>query len=216
MRCASCARARAALRPGAETVRSARILACVFALAAALALAACGDDDDGGTSDEDEIETVIEESVGSDDPAACTEVATLAFLEQTELARGDAAIASCVESTQDPSDDPDSVEVSEVEVDGSTATATVAFEGGSFDGQSLAVSLIDDGGWKLDRIDDLIDFDVARFGEQFAAGPPAALPADKAQCVGDLFAAAEPDKLEGAILSGDPQQLAPYFAACAG
>ena len=198
---------------------AARTLICLWALGASFALAACGEDDDrggGGTSAADEIEQVIEESVGSDDPAACTEVATLAFLEQTELAKGDAAIESCVESTQDPSDDPDSVEVSAVKVDGATATANVAFEGGSFDGQSLSVSLVDEDGWKLDRIEDLIDFDPRLFGAQFEANPPDAVPAERAQCLGDEFGAADPDELEAAILGGDPAELARYFAACPG
>ena len=193
-------------------------MAWLAALTAALGLAACGEDGNGGgsTSDENQIEALIERSVGSNDPAKCTGAATLAFLEQTELEEGDAAIASCKESTQDPSDDPDSVEVSAVEVDGSTATATVAYEGGSFDGQSVSVSLVDRDGWKLDRIEDLIDFSPERFGEQFAATPPQELPPDKAQCIGGQFAGADAGQLEAAILSGDEQRLAPYFAACAG
>jgi ABC-type glycerol-3-phosphate transport system substrate-binding protein len=199
-------------------VRGPRFLAWLAALIAALALAACGGDDEGESSsgDERQIEAVIGESVGSDDPDACTEVATLAFLEQTELAKGDAAIDSCIESTQDESDDPDSVEVSAVEVDGATATANVAFEGGSFDGQSLSVSLVDSDGWKLDRIEDLIDFDPGLFGDQFAANPPDAVTEERAQCLGDEFGSADPDQLEAAILSGDPDELAPYFAACPG
>ena len=201
-----------------------RVPACLAALVVPLALAACGGDDEGGgsSSDEGQIEAVIEKSVGSNDPDACTEAATQAFLEQTELAEGQAAIDSCIESTQDESDDPDSVEVSAVEVEEPvadefpTATANVAFEGGSFDGQSLAVSLVDDGGWKLNGIDDLIDFDPSLFGAQFAANPSDAVTEERAQCLGDEFAAADPDELEAAILSGDPAELAPYFAACPG
>ena len=199
----------------------AKVLTCLALLAAASALGACGDDDasstgSGTSSDEEEIVAVIEDSVGSNDPATCTEAATVEFLEQTELAQGEDAIASCEESTRDDSDDPDSVEVSAVRVEGGGATANVAFEGGSFDGQSLAVSLVDQDGWKLNRIDDLVDFDAERFGEQFAAAPPSELPEDKAQCIGEGFAATDPDELEAAILSGDPGQLAPFFAACAG
>ena len=199
-------------------MRELRLLSCFAALIATFGLAACGDDDDGGGSSggEDAIEAVIEESVGSDDPDTCTEVATLAFLEQTELAKGQAAIDSCVESTQDDSDDPDSVEVSAVEVSGDTATANVAFEGGSFDGQSLSVSLVNEDGWKLDRMEDLIDFDAEAFGDAFAANPPDAVTEERAQCLGDEFASADADQLEAAILSGDPQELAPYFAACPG
>jgi hypothetical protein len=193
-----------------------RFFCCLAALIAALALAACGNNDEGEGSEEEVIEAVIEGSAGSGDPQSCTEAATLAFLEQTELAEGDAAIDSCIESTQDESDNPDSVEASAIEVDGDTATANVAFTGGSFDGQSLSVSLVNEDGWKLDRIEDLIDFDPVAFGEAFAAGPPSALPADKAQCIGERFAAADADQLEAAILSGDGQRLAPYFAACAG
>jgi len=193
-------------------------LICLAALIAALALAACGGGDDGGgsSSDEERIEALIEDSVGTDDPSVCTKAATLNFLEQTELEEGEAAIDSCVESTQDPSDDPDSVAVSAVKVDGKTATANVAYGGGSFDGQSLSVSLVDEDGWKLDRIEDLIDFDPRLFGSAFAANPPDEVTEERAQCLGDELATADPDELEAAILSGDPTELAPYFAPCPG
>lgn len=123
----------------------------------ALALVACGG---GGDSDEDKIVEVIETSVTSADPADCKELATQAFLEQTELEQGAAAVESCEESAEDTADDPESVEVSEVEVDGSAATANAAFSGGSFDGQTLTVALVDeDGDWKMDEITGFAKFD---------------------------------------------------------
>ena len=78
------------------------------------------------------------------------------------------------------------------------------------------MSLVDRDGWKLDRMEDLIDFSPERFGEQFAAAPPQAVSEERAECLGDQFASADANELEAAILSGDPQELAPYFAACPG
>jgi hypothetical protein len=125
-------------------------------LALAFGLAACGDSE----SDEDKVVDVIETSVNSSDPADCKELATQAFLEQTELEQGSAAVKSCEESAKDTSDDPESVEVSKVEVDGSAATADVAFAGGNFDGQTLSVALIEeDGDWKMNEITGFAKFD---------------------------------------------------------
>lgn len=134
-------------------------------LALVLGLVACGG---GGDSDEDKIVEVIETSVTSADPADCKELATQAFLEQTELEQGAAAVESCEESAEDTSDDPDSVKVSKVEVDGSAATANVAFTGGSFDGQTLAVALVDeDGDWKMDEITGFVEFDQEGLASAF-------------------------------------------------
>ena len=44
---------------------------------------------------------------------------------------------------------------------------------------------------------------------QFAANPPTRVTAERAQCLGDEFAAADADQLEAAILSGDRQELRP-------
>jgi hypothetical protein len=145
-------------------VRQLRPLLPLALFVLAFGLVACG----GGESDEDKVVEVIETSVTSSDPADCKKLATQAFLEQTEFEQGAAAVESCEESTKDTSDDPDSVEVSEVEIDGSSATADVAFNGGSFDSQTLSVALVEeDGDWKMDELTGFAEFDQERLANSF-------------------------------------------------
>ena len=186
----------------------------VVLLLFSIAFAACG----GGDDDEDQISEVIETSIESTDPADCTELLTQAFLEQTEFEQGNAAVRSCEESAPDTSDKPDSVEVSEVEVDGDAATASVAFEGGSFDGQTLAVSLVqEDDQWKLDQIDSFVEFDQAAFADAFEATAVKGddpLTQAQAACVAENFRTGPADAVQQALLSGDFEELAPAFQGC--
>jgi hypothetical protein len=190
------------------------LLVPLSVLLLAFSLAACG----GGDSDEDEITDVIETAVTSTDPADCTRLATQSFLEQAEFERGEAAVESCEESAEDTSDDPESVEVSAVEVDGGSATAAVAFEGSSFDGQTLNLSLLDeDGQWKLDRIESFESFDQRAFADAFEAtaveGDDPLTP-EQAACVAENFREGPSETVQEALLSGNPEQLAPAFAGC--
>jgi len=142
-----------------------RLLLPLFVFVAALALAACGGSSE---SDEDKVVDVIETSVTSDDPAGCTEFVTQTFLDQSEEGEGKAALKECEEDAADTSDNPDSVDVTEVEVDGSNATANAAFVGGGFDGQTLSVALVEeDGDWKLDEITGFAEFDQAKLAGAF-------------------------------------------------
>jgi hypothetical protein len=142
-----------------------RLLLPLALLALVFGLVACGGGDE---SDEDKVVDVIETSVASDDPADCKELSTQAFLEQTELEQGPEAVKSCEASAKDTSDDPDSVEVSEVEVDGSAATANAAFTGGGFDGQVVSLALVEeDGDWKLDEMTGFAEFDQEKLASAF-------------------------------------------------
>lgn len=101
----------------------------------AFASTACG----GGESDEDKIVETVETSATSTDPADCEALTTPAFLMQTQVKESGAeALEGCEEDAQKTAEDPDSVQVSGVEIDGSRATADAAFSGGAFDGQSLS------------------------------------------------------------------------------
>src|SRR5262245_32104257 len=127
------------------------------ALTSALLMAACG-----GNSDEDQITDVIKTSVKSTDPADCTKLETQTFVEQTEFALGPDAVKQCQDDAADTSDDPDSVDVKDVEADGDTGTANVTFHGGSFDGSTVTVGLVKEGDqWKLNRITGIPNFNLA-------------------------------------------------------
>jgi ABC-type glycerol-3-phosphate transport system substrate-binding protein len=144
------------------------------ALLLALGLAACGG---GGESDEDKITTTIENAATSTDPAICNETQTLAFMEQTSgESSGKEAEKECEEEAKSGEGQPDSVSVTKVKVDGESATANAAFEGGIFDAQTLELALVEEGGdWKLDELTGFAKFDpeslVNAFTEQIEEEP---------------------------------------------
>lgn len=183
-------------------------------LALALGLAACGGSDE---SDEDKIVDVIETSVTSTDPADCEKFATQAFLEQTELSEGKEALESCEESAKDTEDDPDSVEVTEVEVDGSSATADAAFTGGSFDGQALSVALVEeDGDWKLDEITGFSKLDKEQLATSFeeAFEEEEDFDPQVASCFGETLRELPDPEVEEVVIGGSVDPVIAIVEGC--
>ena len=179
-------------------------------------LAACGGSDDGGDSEEEAIVTTIETAATSTDPADCEVYSTQAFLEQTEIESGAAAVKSCEESAEEGAGDPDSVSVDAVVIEGSGATAEVAFEGGTFDGQTLEVSLVEEeGDWKLDRVESFVGFDRDAFTASFEENiGGAGLGPDEEACLQDAIEAAEDEQLEELVISGSEDTLVELFGEC--
>lgn len=137
----------------------------LLVLVLSLGLAACG----GGESDEDKIATTIEDAATSTDAAVCSETQTLAFMEQTTGTSGKGAEKQCEQEAEAGTNQPDSVTVSKVEVDGEKATADVEFKGGQFDEQTLQLALVEeDGAWKVDELSGFADFDPAPFVKALA------------------------------------------------
>jgi hypothetical protein len=193
-----------------------RLLIPSFVLALALGLAACGG---SGESDEDKVAKTIETAATSTDPSACTELVTLAFNEQTESEEGKAATKSCEEDAEDGNNNPDSVEVANVEVDGSNASADAAFAGGSFDGQTLGIALIEeDGDWKLDQVTGFTKFDKAKLVAALAKGfeEEESIEPELASCIVQAFEAADEGEFEELILSGSSQGIVEIVEACEG
>jgi hypothetical protein len=184
-------------------------------IALALGLAACGG---GGESDEDAVVETIETSALSTDPADCKKLATIAFLEQTQYEKGDAAVESCEADAKDDENDPDSVEVTKVKVDGSDATAHVAFTGGTFDGQTMSVALVEeDGSWKMDEITGFAKFDQERLATAFEEGVTSgedALPKHVGTCLGEVFRELPAKQAEEVIIGGDPTPLVEILEGC--
>lgn len=185
-----------------------------------LTLAACGG---GGENDEEKIIEVIKTSATSDDPADCEALATQAFLEQTQLADGSEAGAKCEEEAKGEENDIKSVKVSKVEVEDSTATADVAFSGGTFDGQALSVALVEeDGDWKLDDVIEFAAFDqeqlVASFEEAVrsskpGSGEPAREPRE-VTCFGEAFGVLSKEETEKILFGEWSERLVEFSEGC--
>jgi ABC-type glycerol-3-phosphate transport system substrate-binding protein len=134
-------------------------------VALALGLTACG----GGESDEDKVIETIETAATSTDPAVCDETQTLSFIEQTTGSKGKEAKKECEQEAKAGENQPDSVKVSKVEVDGESATANAEFKGGLFDAQTLELALVgEDGDWKLDELTGFAKFDSEKLVDAFA------------------------------------------------
>jgi hypothetical protein len=184
-------------------------------LALALTLVACGGSDE---SDKDKVVETIETSALSADPADCKELATQAFLEQTEFSQGPEAVKSCEEGAEDTSDDADSVEVSKVEVDGSEATANVAFTGGNFDGQALSVALVEeDGDWKMDEVTAFAKLDQEKLASSFEEGLQSgddALEPQLANCFAEVLRELDKSQVEEVVIGGSQQPIVEIIEGC--
>lgn len=183
-------------------------------LALALGLTACGG---GGESDEDAVVETIETSVLSTDPAVCKETQTEAFIEQTTGESGGAGVKACEKETEEEgSNDPDSVEVTEVEADGGKATADVEFKGGIFDGQILEVALVDEDGWKLDELIGFKKFNPDGFVASLAEGfeQEEQIDAQVAGCIVEGLEEAPDDELESLVLENNTQPIVELAESC--
>lgn len=186
----------------------------ILLVVSALAFAACG----GSDSEEAQIEDVIQTAAANTDPANCEALSTLAFMEQTEAEQGQAAVEACEENAKDGSNNPDAVTVTSVKVDGSTATADVAFEGGSFDGQTLTLALVDeDGDWKLDQVEGFAEFDKARLlaalHDQLVAEPDP-LSESQAACMVSTLDQESDAQIQELLIGGDQAPLVALFNSC--
>jgi hypothetical protein len=196
---------------------SRRLLVYLLVLALPLTLAACGGDDDGGGDDEAEITEAIQTSATSTDPADCTELQTTRFTEQSTFEVGDAALTQCEEDATSDTDNPDSVEVSNVSVDGENATADATFVGGPLDGSVVSLALVqEDDQWKLDELTDLPEFNFEGFQQAFTEEAAASgdLPPELADCLSQSFAQAGEEQVKAVIISGSGEELNALIAPC--
>jgi hypothetical protein len=192
------------------------LIPCLLILAA-LALSACGG---GGSSDEGEIEEAIETSATTTDVSNCTELQTLKFDEQGAETQGKGAVKTCEEELEGPNAQPSkakSVEVSNVEVDGSKATAEAALTGGGFDGQALEVALVKEGdAWKLDELVSFTKFDQPKLVEALTAEfeKEENIEPEIAACIEKGFGEASQPQAEEFILGGSPTPIEELAKSC--
>jgi hypothetical protein len=183
-------------------------------IVSALALAACG----SGSSDQSQIEEVIEVSATSSDPGNCSKLETQNFVEQGSQESGKAALKTCEKEATDPSGSAESVTVSKVVIDGSKASANAALIGGSFDGQTVEVALVKDGDqWKLDEITGFAKLDKAKVVEVFAkefAKPSSEVSKSLAACVTEGLQEASQPEFEELLLAGSSTPIEELAEAC--
>jgi ABC-type glycerol-3-phosphate transport system substrate-binding protein len=186
----------------------AAVLALVFGLVA------CGGSDE---SDEDKVVETVETAATSNDPAVCDETQTLAFIEQTTGSNGKEAEKQCEKEAEGGESQPDSVEVSEVEVDGQSATANAKFKGGNLDAQTLEIGLIEeDGDWKLDELIGFAEFDseslVKAITEQIENEPGA--DPETASCFVEGVEGLSDSELEGVVIDNNTAVFGEIAEGC--
>jgi hypothetical protein len=179
----------------------------------AFAISACGG---GGGNDEGQIEEAIESSATSSSPSDCTELQTLAFTEQTTSNEGAEAVKEC-ETEAKEGNEADSVAVTNVEVNGSEATADAAFTGSSFDGQTLGIALVKDGDqWKLDEVTGFTKLDKAKLVEALATQFESnnEVEVELATCIEEGFEEASQSEIEELLLSGSSEPIEELAEEC--
>lgn len=188
------------------------VLACLLVVSA-LALAACG----SGNSDESQIEEAVETSATTTDPADCKKLATQQFMEQTTQSEGSEAVKTCEKEASNDEGAEDAT-VSNVEVEGSKATADVALTGGGFNGQEVEVALVKEGEqWKLDEIAGFVKFDEAKVIETLEKGfakPSSEVSKSLASCIVESFEEAPQPEFEEALISGSTEGFEEIAGGC--
>jgi hypothetical protein len=167
-----------------------RVTATVMLVGLALAAAfGCGGN---GSNDEDEINEVLTTSFTTADPAQCQQL-TQKGLQQLapSIAEAEDPAQACREAL-DPNASADSIEISEVSVDGDHGTAKVTPQGGTFGGSVVTVALADQDGWKIDGFSDVEIVDREAFlasldkATEESFGNDALRPPD-ARCIADYI-----------------------------
>jgi hypothetical protein len=185
-------------------------------LVAALGLAACGG---GGSSssggDEGAIETAIEESATSQDPAICTEFQTEA-LNESEHPEGN-ALKECEEATEEGEGAAESVDVSNITVNGESATAEAAVTGGALNGQSVEIELAKEGGdWKLNEFTAFTKYDSAALSEflEGKLGEEEGITPGLAKCVSEGVAGMSQEEAEVMVFEKNLEPLEEAAQGC--
>lgn len=191
-----------------------RLLIPVFVLlvVSALALAACG----SSSSAESEIEEAIETAATSSNPSKCTEVETQAFTEQGNGESGKAAVKKCEEEATN-GENAESVEVSNVEVEGSEATAEATINGSVLDGQTLEVALVEEeGDWKLNELTGFASFDQGKLVENFGnkLEESKEVEPELATCVVEGLEEASAEEVEELALNSSPEGFEEIAEEC--
>lgn len=192
------------------------------------ALAGCGGGDGEGGSggeDQDQEQRAVAETIAtatkSRDPAGCERFYTQAFLERMAFGfEGEAALRLCEEvAAKGNGGYPREVDVTEVEVTGGEATASVAFEGGTYDSQTVVFALArEEDRWKIDRMVEFVGFDRERLIEglrrEVQEFEGAGFEAELIACMVDRFERLGDAELQDLALYNDDEGMPGIAEAC--
>lgn len=184
-------------------------------LIAALVLSACGGSSGSSGGDESAIETAIEESATSEDPMICSEFQTEAFNE-SDYPEGN-ALKECEEATESGASVAESVDISNVEVNGEKATAEVEVKGSGLDGQQLEVELAKEGGdWKMNELVSFTKFDSAAFAETLGEklGEEEGISPELAKCVSESLGSVSQEEAEMIVFEKNLEPLEEAAGGC--
>lgn len=105
-----------------------------------------------GEKDEDKVTDATKAALTDKSEGVCESAVTSDFVEQSTGQRGDAAATACKDARR-KAPFANTADVSDVELDGSSATAVAAVTGGNFSGKRVNVELDKDGDdWKVDGL----------------------------------------------------------------
>ncbi|HST69977.1 MAG TPA: hypothetical protein VLI94_10005 [Solirubrobacterales bacterium] len=179
------------------------IRAFALLLLCAFVFTACGEE---GGDEEAAVKKMIVTSANSDNPEDCTRLLTPNYLEQSTKLEGEAAVTACEEQAVDPNlEIPRKVIVSGVEIDSSSATATVAFTGSGYDGQTVRLALVERGGrWKWHEILGFINLDaeklVTEMGREMLLRNETSFEAESTSCFVGILDEMSDQALEALVL----------------
>ena len=187
-------------------------------IASALALSACGGGGSSTSGDEKgAIVAAIEKSATKDDPSKCTELQTQAFNEQEKAAPGKEATEICEEEAEQQESPAKSVDVSNVSIDGETATAEAAIGGSALDGQTIELELVEeDGAWKLNQFLQFTEFNAKRLAKSFETEALASeeIPKGLATCISAGIGKLDQKEAEAVAFESDVEVIESIAERC--
>jgi predicted small secreted protein len=194
-------------------VKKPHLVLPLLLLAAALALAACGGSSGGG--EDAKVEEAIEESATSTDPSKCTALQTALFNETETDQKGAEATKACEEEAKE--NDTESVNVSNVSVNGEKATAEVEVEGSGLNGQGVELELVEEeGNWKLNKLLGFTNFDAAALGEALEEelGKQEGVDPKLAKCVSEGVAGISQSDAESMVFEKNLEPIEEIAKSC--
>lgn len=188
-------------------------------LASALALTACG----GGSStsgggEEAAVEEAIETAATSSDPSKCSEVQTEAFNETQTGLSGRGALKACEKEVEEGENEPaESVTISNISVNGETATAGVEVEGTALNGQGIELELAkEEGSWKLNEFVGFSKYEaagIASFLEE-KLNEEEGVEASLAKCVAEGVEEMSQEEAEAMVFEKDQEGVEEIARSC--